>query len=94
MSAFASCCLLPTCRGLADKVGQVSNLGYHFPAYLPWFSEILLSGDAMDVLPAAKIGEIVSGGAMDVLPAAKIGEIVSGGQCKESYHAYQPQVTQ
>ena len=58
-------------------MGQVSNLGYHFPAYLPWFSEILLSGDAMDVLPAAKIGEIVS-----------------GGQCKESYHAYQPQVTQ
>ena len=30
MSAFASCCLLPTCRGLADKVGQEGNLGYHF----------------------------------------------------------------
>ena len=42
-------------------MGQVSNLGYHFPAYLPWFSEILLSGDAMDVLPATIIAEIASG---------------------------------
>ena len=34
----------------------------YFPAYLPRFSEILLSGDAMNVLPAAKMAEIVSGG--------------------------------
>ena len=23
-------CIMPTCHGLADKVGQVGNLGYHF----------------------------------------------------------------
>ena len=34
----------------------------YFPAYLPRFSEILVPGDAMNVLPAEEMAEIVSGG--------------------------------
>ena len=52
--------VLPAAKIAEIASGGHPELSYH--AYLPWFSEILLSGDAMNVLPAAKIAEIASGG--------------------------------
>lgn len=61
----AGFCIMPSLAylpriSLKSESGRQSGLS--FPAYLPWFSEILLPGDAMDVLPAAEMAGIASGG--------------------------------
>ena len=47
---------------ISRKSGSGGQSGVSFPAYQAWFSEILLPGDAMNALPAAKMAEIASGG--------------------------------